>query len=110
MSYWVLPASGIPMSRTTVKIVTNLESQTDQCKKIFSVYDKRIAERINEKYIDADYLQNNNDKPAVKIWEELADDDGVLYEEFTHVIINADIPESDDMFDPESFDDNYFNM
>ena len=42
-SYWVLPASGIPMSRTTVKRVTNLESQTKQCKKRFSVYDKRIA-------------------------------------------------------------------
>ena len=69
MSYWVLPDSGIPMSRTTVQRVTNIESQTEQCKKIFSVYDKRIAERFNEKYIDADYLQNNNDKPAVKLWE-----------------------------------------
>ena len=39
---------------------------------------KKIAEIFNEKYIDADYLQNNNDKPAVKIWEELADDDGRL--------------------------------
>ena len=80
MSYWVFPASGIPMSRTTVQRVTNLESLTDQCKKIFYVYDKRIAERFNEKYIDANYLQNNNDKPAVELWEELADDDGVFYE------------------------------
>ena len=79
MNYWVLPASGIPMSRTTVQRVTNIESQTEQCKKIFSVYDKSIAEIFNEKYIDADYLQNNNDKPAVKLWEELADDDGLLY-------------------------------
>ena len=30
ISYWVLPASGIPMSRTTVQRVTNLESQTEQ--------------------------------------------------------------------------------
>jgi hypothetical protein len=110
MSYWVLPASGIPMSRTTVQRVTNLESQTEQCKKRFSVYDKRIAERFNEKYIDADYLQNNNDKPAVELWEELADDDGVFFEEFTRVITNEDIPEADDTFDPESFDDNYVNM
>ena len=75
LSYWVLPSSGIPMSRTTVQRVTNLESQTEQCKKRFSVYDKRIAERFNE-----NYLQNNNDKPAVELWEELADDDGVFYE------------------------------
>ena len=28
MSYWVLPSSGIPMLRTTVQQVINLESQT----------------------------------------------------------------------------------
>ena len=92
------------MSRTTAQRGTNLESQTEQCEKIFSVYDKRTAERFNEKYIDVDYLQNNNDKPAVKLWEELEDDDGVFYEEFTCIITNADIPEADDTFDPESFD------
>ena len=67
MSYWFLPASGIPMLCTTLHRVANLESQTEQRKKIFSVYDKRIAEIFNEKYIDADYLQNNNDKPVIKI-------------------------------------------
>ena len=30
MSYWVFPASGILMPRTTVQQVTNLESQTEQ--------------------------------------------------------------------------------
>ena len=75
MSYWVFPANGIPMSHTMVKRVTNLESQTEQCKKRFYVYEKSIAERFNEKYIDANYLQNINDKPAVELWEELADDD-----------------------------------
>ena len=78
MSYWVLPANGIPMSRTTVQRVANLESQTDQFKKRFSIYDKKIVERFNEKYIDAKYLQNNNDKPAVELWGELADDDGLF--------------------------------
>ena len=106
ISYWVLPASRIPMSRNTVKRVTNLESQTEQCKKILSTYEKRIAERFNENYIDTNYLQNNNDKPALKLWEELADDYGVFYEEFTCVITNADIPEADDTFDPESLNDN----
>ena len=78
----------------------------EQCKKRFSVYYKRIVERFIEKYIDADYLQNNNDKLVVELWEELADYDGVFYEEFTRVVTNADIPEADDSFDPESFDDN----
>ena len=57
MSYWVLPASGIPMTLTTVQIFTNHESQTEQYKKRFSIYDKRIAEIINEMYIDADYIK-----------------------------------------------------
>ena len=55
MSYWVLPASGIPMSCTTVQRVTNLKSQTELCKNRISIYDKRITEIFNEKYIDADY-------------------------------------------------------
>ena len=75
-----MAASGIPMSHTTVQIVTNIESQTEKWQKIFYVYEKRIAERFNEKYIDADYLQNNNDKPAFDLWEELTDDDRVFYE------------------------------
>ena len=95
------------MSCTTVQRFTNIELQTEQCKKMFSVYEKIIAERFYEKYIDANYLQNNNDKPDVELWKELADDDGVFYEEFTCVIINADISEADDTFDPESFYDNY---
>ena len=33
MSYWIFPASGIPMSSITVQRFTNLESQTEQCKK-----------------------------------------------------------------------------
>ena len=67
ISYWVFPDSGIPMSHTTVQRVTNLESKTEKFKKRFSVYDKSIAEIFNEKYIDADYLHDNNDKPAVRL-------------------------------------------
>ena len=33
MSYWILPESGIPVSRTTVQKVTKLEVYTDQNKK-----------------------------------------------------------------------------
>ena len=110
MSYWVFPASGIPMSRSTVQRVTNIESQTKKFKKRFSAYDKSIVKIFNEKYIDADYLQNNDDKPAVELWEEIAYDDGAFYEEFTLIITNADIPDADYTFYPESFDDNYLNM
>ena len=53
MSYWVLPESGIPIARTTVQQVTNLESQTEQCKRRFDVYDKRITKRFNKEFISA---------------------------------------------------------
>ena len=53
------------MARTKVQRVANIESQTEQCKKRFSIYEKSIAEIFNEKYIDADYLQDNNYKLAV---------------------------------------------
>ena len=96
MSFWVLPVSGIPISRTTVQRVTNLESSTNQNEKRFEVYDKRIADRFNEEYIGANYLQNHHQKPDVELWEELAGDDKAFYEEFARVITNDYIPEADD--------------
>ena len=65
MSYWVFPASGIPMSRTTVQQVTNLESQTEQCKKRFELYDRGIAEIFNEVYIEANFIDTPNNKPNI---------------------------------------------
>ena len=55
MSYWVLPARGILMSRTTIQQVTNLESQTEQCKKRFEVYARSITDRLNEVYTVIEY-------------------------------------------------------
>ena len=50
-----------------------------------------------------------NNKPNIEIWEDLAGDDEIFHEEFSRVITNEDIPEADDVFDPEEFD-NYVNM
>ena len=109
MSYWLLPASGIPIARTTVQRVTNLESQNEQCKRRFNVYDKQIAKKFNEKFISANGEEHERTKPTIESWEELAGDDDVFHEEFARVITNGDIPEADDKFDPEIFD-NYVNM
>ena len=64
MSYWVLPASGIPMSRTTVQRVTNLEPQTEQFKKRFEVYKRSIADRFNEIYIEGNFINTPNKKKS----------------------------------------------
>ena len=109
MSYWVLPVSEIPISRTLMQMVTNLESSTNQNHKHFEAYDKRVADRFKEEYIRANYLNNHHQKPDVKIWEELSVDIKAFYDEFSRIIINDDILEAEDKFDQESFD-NYVNM
>ena len=48
VSSWILPENRIPVSRTTVQRVTNLEGQTDQNKKRFDANDKLIADRFNK--------------------------------------------------------------
>ena len=101
MNYWVLPASGILMSITTVQQVTNLESQTEQCKKRFEVYGRAIADRFNEVYIEGNFIDTPNNKPNIELWEDLAGDDDISNEDFSRVITNEDIPEVDNIFDPE---------
>ena len=109
MNYWVLPASRIPMSRKTVQRVTHLEPETEQCKKFFEVYNRAIADRFNEVYIEGNFIDNPKNKPNIELLEELAGDDQIFHEEFAIVITNKNIPEDDDIFDPEEFD-NYINM
>ena len=109
MSYWVLPASVIPIARTTVQRVTNLESQTEQCRRIFDFYDKQIAQRFNETFISSNEEEHERTKTAIELWEDLAGYDEVFHKEFAWVITNGDTPEADNKFNPEIFD-NYVNM
>ena len=109
MSYWVLPSSSIPITRTTVQRVTNLEAQTDKYKRIFDAYNKRIAEQFNEKFISANQEEHNRTKPTAEMWEDLAGDYKIFNEEFSRVITNGDVPEADKEFSLNEFD-NYVNM
>ena len=86
-----------------------MESQTEQRKKRFEVYDRAIAERFNEVYIEGNFIDTPNKKPNIELWEDLAGDDDIFHEEFARVITNEDIPEADDIFDPEDFE-NYVTM
>ena len=49
MAYWVLPASGIPESRTTVQRVTLLEASTDVNKARFAEYDEKYRRNSKKK-------------------------------------------------------------
>ena len=55
------------------------------------------------------YSEPTKDEPNVELWEDLAGDDKVFHEEVARGITNDDIPEADEEFDPETFD-NYVNM
>ena len=90
----------MPMSRTTVQQVTNLESQTEQWKKSFEVYNRAIADKLNEVYIEGNIIDTPNNKPNIELWEELLGDDEIFHLEFARVITNENIPESDNIFDP----------
>ena len=67
MSYWVLPASRIPMYITTVQQVTNLESQTEQCERRFEVYYSAIVDRFNGVYIEVNFIDTPNKKINIEL-------------------------------------------
>ena len=54
-------------------------------------------------------MDTPNKKPNIELWEYLAGEDGIFHEEFARVITNEDIPEVDDIFDPEELE-NYVTI
>ena len=104
MSYWVLPDSGIPESRTTVQRVTVAESGTEANRERFKEFDTKIAERFKE-----DRLMPIGDKPDLNEWSDLLDDDPDFADEFHKTFNNPDVPEADDDYTPEAYD-TYLNM
>ena len=109
MSYWILPESGIPVSRTTVQRVTYLEICTDASKQRFEVYDKTIKERFHEKYTGEALAGPNSTNPTMEMWAELAEYDKEFQSELNKVFENPDVKEADDEFTPY-LQNNYVNM
>ena len=72
MSFWVLPDSGIRISRTTVQRVIRLETQTDANRKRFEYYATAITEIFHEVYTQESFPAPSSDNPTIEIWEYLA--------------------------------------
>ena len=85
MSYWVLPKSGITISRTTVQRVTHLKTQTDANKKRFEHYDTDTNERFYEVYTQESFSAPISDKPTMEMWKDLADGDEDFQNELARV-------------------------
>ena len=45
MSYWILSESGIPVSCTTVQMITNLEKQTEEYKARMKDFDVKLEQK-----------------------------------------------------------------
>ena len=74
MSNWILTASGIPVSRTTVHCVTYLETCTDARNQRFEVYDKAIKDIFHEKYTEEAFASPNSTNLTMEMWTELVED------------------------------------
>ena len=73
MRNWILPASGIPVSRTTVQCITYLDTCTDSNKSRFKVFDDAIQEWFHEKYDEATFAGEISIKPTMEMWDQLAE-------------------------------------
>ena len=109
MSYWVLPSSGIPISRTTVQQVTVLEICTDSNKARFKAFDKAMQEHFHDRYEDTTFTGATNSKPTMERWAKLAEDNDDFRDKFNKVFNNEAVPEADDSFTPDTYDQ-YVNM
>jgi hypothetical protein len=106
MSYWVLTMTGTVVSRTTVQRITNLEKETDEFKEVIKEFDTEISRRFKEEEV----LTYDGAKPNPEDWSEYLEHDPDFQEEFDSIVNDPSVPEADDGFTPDVFDDTYLNM
>ena len=106
MSYWILTKECQVLSRTTVQRVTNLELQTDENIGRCKAFNESTQDRLgNPEYFTAD------GKVVPGDWQDYREHfDAEFQEEFENVVNDKSLPEADDEFTPDSFDDTYLNM
>ena len=54
MNYWVLPESGIPVSKTTVKRITEVERGLEVNKDILKSFYAEVSEKFKNRKLSAD--------------------------------------------------------
>jgi hypothetical protein len=99
MSCCVLPITGMPVSRTMVQRVTELEKQTEANQQRSAACDTAVAGRFKE-----GRLVTAGGKPDLAAWSEPLETDPDFAEEFAQTFDNPSVPEADDEFDPDSCD------
>ena len=108
MAYWILPASGIPISCSTVQYLTYLEQQTDEWKQSMAKHDDKLMVKWNAE--SAPIVNNvvGADHPHLI---DLQGEDGSFLEEYHHVIDDSKLMHVEDMYDSEyGREDPYIHM
>ena len=106
MSYWVLTLACRVISRTTVQRITNLELSTEEVKQACREFDDRVKELMND---DGHLVAGENER-QLQDWDDhqdMTDDD--FAEQLNHTVSDGEIPEADDTFTPDTFEDVYVN-
>lgn len=102
MSYWILTTTGHVISRTTVQRVTNLELSTNEVKAKCKSHEQEVTERLR----DENHIILQQDGWQLQDWNEFpVEEDPDFICEFQNVVSDPEIPEEDDSFSPDVFDD-----
>ncbi len=106
MSYWILTNHSRVISRTTVQRVTNLERSTMEVKQRSQEFDEHIRELL----IDDNHIIQDGNERQLQDWDDFTEDnDENFAKEFGEVVSDSKIPEADEDFTPDTFNDIYLN-
>ena len=84
--------------------VTEPEKGTDATKERMKSYSDKLAGKFKEKRL----LVDSSTEPDLEEWWDLLEDDWDFADEFNRLFDNTDVPEADDNFDPDTYND-YIN-
>jgi len=90
-----------------VQLITNLELSTDEVKVYCKEYDQRVKELLK----DANHVIPQDGNLQLQDWNEYpVEDDPEFIKEFQNIVSDTMIPDEDEDFTPDAFDDTYLNM
>jgi hypothetical protein len=107
MSYWILTVTGRVIARTTVQRVTSLELSTDEVKTQCKDYDQHVRDILR----DPNHIIPHDDQTVIQDWNDFPiEEDPDFVAEFQDIVSDEELPDVDDSFTPDVFDDTYLNM
>jgi hypothetical protein len=101
LCYWILPKSGRPIARTTVRPISDTELQTNEVKQELNAFDASINRKLGDHLLTEDSLSFPPDSEELRaaLADVADDDDG----NFQPIEPDVERPEIDD-YDEETID------